>query len=58
VVVSTSFLDHELEIRKVQCSANAIESINARYRRAVIVKGHFPTEQPELRALTPLGSRR
>jgi hypothetical protein len=30
--------------RKIICSANAIESLNARYRRAVRARGHFPTE--------------
>jgi transposase-like protein len=39
------FLDYDPEIRKVLCSTNAIESLNARYRRAVTVRGHFPTEQ-------------
>lgn len=29
------FLDYDVEIRKVICSTNAIESLNARYRRAV-----------------------
>jgi transposase-like protein len=29
----------------VLCSTNAIESLNARYRRAVKARGHFPTEQ-------------
>jgi putative transposase len=39
------FLDYDAEIRKVLCSANAIESLNARYRRAIKARGHFPTEQ-------------
>jgi Transposase, Mutator family len=39
------FLDYDLEIRKLICSTNAIESLNARYRRAVKARGHFPTEQ-------------
>jgi putative transposase len=39
------FLDYNLEIRQVLCSTNAIESLNARYRRAVKARGHFPTEQ-------------
>jgi len=30
---------------------NAIESINARYRRAVKARGHFPTEQAALKCL-------
>lgn len=29
------FLDYDIEIRRVICSTNAIESLNARYRRAV-----------------------
>ena len=36
------FLDYDVEIRKVLCSTNAIESLNARYRRAVRARGHFP----------------
>jgi putative transposase len=45
------FLDYDVEIRRVLCSTNAIESLNARYRRAVTVKGHFPTEQAALKTL-------
>jgi len=45
------FLAYDLEIRKVLCSTNAIESLNARYRRAVNAKGHFPTEQAALKTL-------
>ena len=33
------------------CTTNAIESINARLRRAVNVRGHFPTEQAALKCL-------
>ena len=32
-------------------STNAIESLNARYRRAVKAKGHFPTEQAAMKCL-------
>ena len=35
------------------CSTNAIESLNARYRRAVNTKGHFPTEQAALKTPVP-----
>jgi transposase len=35
-------------------SANAIESLHARERRAVTVRGHFPTEQAALK-MTPPG---
>src|SRR3954447_3836239 len=36
------FLAFDAEIRKVVCSTNAIESVNARIRRAVRARGHFP----------------
>jgi putative transposase len=45
------FLDYDAEIRTVLCSTNAIESLNARYRRAVKARGHFPTEQAALKCL-------
>jgi putative transposase len=45
------FLDYDLEIRRVLCSTNAIESLNARYRRAIKARGHFPTEQAALKCL-------
>ncbi len=45
------FLDYDLEIRRVICSTNAIESLNARYRRAVKARGHFPTEQAAMKCL-------
>jgi putative transposase len=45
------FLDYDVEIRKVLCSTNAIESLNARYRRAVKARGHFPTEQAAMKCL-------
>ena len=40
-----------MEIRKVLCSTNAIESLNARYRRAIKARGHFPTEQAALKCV-------
>jgi putative transposase len=45
------FLDYDVEIRKVICSTNAIESLNARYRRAIKARGHFPSEQAALKCL-------
>ena len=45
------FLDYDVEIRRVICSTNAVESINARYRRAIRARGHFPTEQAALKCL-------
>lgn len=45
------FLDYDLEIRRVICSTNAIESLNARYRRAVRARGHFPNELSAIKCL-------
>lgn len=45
------FLDYDVEIRKIICSTNAIESINARYRRAIRARGHFPNDQAALKCL-------
>jgi transposase-like protein len=45
------FLRFDTEIRKIVCSTNAIESLNARFRRAVNARGHFPTEQAALKIL-------
>ncbi|WP_280262457.1 IS256 family transposase [Nocardia abscessus] len=45
------FLDYDVEIRRVICSTNAIESLNARYRRAIRARGHFPSEQAALKCL-------
>ena len=47
----TPFLRFDNEIRTVVCTTNAIESINARLRRAVNARGHFPTEQAALKCL-------
>jgi transposase-like protein len=45
------FLQFDTEIRTVICTTNAIESINARIRRAVNARGHFPTEQAALKCV-------
>lgn len=45
------FLDYSVEIRRVIYSTNAIESLNARMRRATRARGHFPTEQAALKCL-------
>lgn len=42
------FLNFDVEVRRVIRTTNAIESINARIRRAVRVRGHFPKEQAAL----------
>jgi hypothetical protein len=38
----TPLLAYDVEIRKVICSTNAVESLNARYRRAVRARGAPP----------------
>ena len=45
------FLRSGREIRTVICTTDAIESINARLRRAVNARGHFPAEQAALKCL-------
>jgi transposase-like protein len=45
------FLNFDTEIRKVICSTNAIESVNARIRRAVKARGHFPNEAAALKCV-------
>jgi hypothetical protein len=40
------FLDHDVEIRRVICSANGIESLNARYRRAIKAAATSPPSRP------------
>ncbi len=45
------FLRFDRDIRTVICATNAIESINARLRRAVNARGHFPTEQAAMKCL-------
>ncbi len=45
------FLDWDVEIRRIICSTNAIESLNARYRRAVRARGHFPNDAAALKRL-------
>jgi putative transposase len=59
------FLAFDVEVLPVVCSTKAIESLNARVRRAVRARGHFPTEQAALkclylalRALDPTGRGR
>ncbi|WP_396134387.1 transposase [Arthrobacter oryzae] len=41
-----------MEIRRVICSTNGNESLNARYRRVVRACGHFPTIPAALNAST------
>jgi putative transposase len=45
------FLEFPQELRHVVYTTNAIESLNARFRRSVRHRGHFPTEQAALKVL-------
>jgi putative transposase len=45
------FLQFDTSIRSVVCTTNAVESINARIRRAVNARGHFPTEAAALKCV-------
>ncbi len=45
----TPFLRFNTEICHIVCTANAIEPVNARIRRAVKARGHFPNEQAALK---------
>ncbi len=47
----TPFLRFDQEIRTVIYTTNSIESLNARFRRAVRARGHFPNEQAALKCL-------
>jgi putative transposase len=47
----TPFLSLPEGIREVVYTTNAIESLNARYRRAATACGHFPSEQAALKRL-------
>jgi putative transposase len=45
------FLQFDTSIRSVVCTTNAVESINARIRRAVNARGHFPTDAAALKCV-------
>jgi putative transposase len=47
----TPFLAFDRQIRTLITTTNAIESLNARFRRSVKARGHFPTEQAALKHL-------
>jgi putative transposase len=39
------------EVRRIICTTNAIEALNAKLRRAVRARGHFPTDEAVLKLL-------
>ncbi|SCD40006.1 Transposase, Mutator family [Streptomyces sp. DvalAA-14] len=45
------FLRFDAEIRRVVCTTDAIESVNARIRKAVRARGHFPNEAAALKCV-------
>jgi transposase-like protein len=45
------FLQFDVEIRRIVCTTNAIESVNARIRKAVRARGHFPTDAAALKCV-------
>ncbi|WP_371647353.1 IS256 family transposase [Streptomyces sp. NBC_00597] len=45
------FLQFDTEIRRIVCTTNAIESVNARIRKAVRARGHFPNEQAAIKCV-------
>lgn len=47
----TPFLQFDAEIRRIVCTTNATESVNARIRKAVRARGHFPTESAALKCV-------
>jgi putative transposase len=52
------FLEFPIELRTVVYTTNAIESLNARFRRAVRHRGHFPNEQAALKVLYLVATER
>jgi transposase-like protein len=45
------FLDLDIEIRHLLSTTNAIESLNARFRKVIDARGHFPNEQAAMKVL-------
>jgi len=45
------FLDYDIEVRRVLATTNSIESLNARFRRAIKARGHFPNDAAALKCL-------
>jgi transposase-like protein len=54
----TPFLDFPVELRSIVYTTNAVESLNARFRRAVRHRGHFPNEQAALKVLYLVATER
>jgi putative transposase len=52
------FLAFPVELRKIVYTTNAIESLNARFRKAVRHRGHFPNEASALKVLYLVATER
>jgi transposase-like protein len=52
------FLAFPVELRQIVYTTNAIESLNARFRKAIRHRGHFPTEQAALKVLYLVATQR
>ena len=45
------FFAFPVDVRRIVYTTNAIESLNAKLRRAVRTRGHFPTDESALKLL-------
>jgi putative transposase len=45
------FLEFPIELRQIVYTTNAIESLNARFRKVAVRRGHFPIEDAALKVL-------
>jgi len=52
------FLAFPVELRTIVYTTNAVESLNARFRKAVRHRGHFPSEQAALKVLYLVATER
>ena len=52
------FLEFPTDLRKIVYTTNAIESMNARLRRGVRQRGHFPNEQSAMKVLYLIATHR
>jgi len=52
------FLEFPIELRTIVYTTNAIESLNARFRKAVRHRSHFPNEQAALKVLYLVATER
>jgi putative transposase len=52
------FLEFPADLRKIVYTTNAIESLNARFRRAVRHRSHFPNEQAAMKVMYLVATQR